>query len=1279
MKQFKKVLSLLLCTVVMGGVLLTSCSDSGDDSPSTVAVTGVTLDKTEASVTVGSDITLTATVEPSDATNKEVEWTSGDTSIATVDGGKVTAKKTGSTTIQVKTKDGAKTAECTVTVKAKAGTITLGDSTVITVDENGKATLADGTEITVSESDDGVATYTKADGSSYTVTTDAEGNTTAKVTSADGAETDITVEVIVTVTVTEGTVKGTYAFNDGTGDVTIIVVDGKIYAVTDDSTSPVTVAKEAVGTYTITNGEISGTYNEAAFTADTNAKGQVARISITGLAPITLTWKSGDTDFTVGSETPAQGGEGGEEEQQEGDAVSYVWNFQTTTTTEVKAVDAGGDYKGKYVLSEDYEYASTPSGMILTMGKGDAANGFVYNKIATDQTLGSSTVYYVNGSNTDSTAGATIGAIEPAGDLVSLKNVQGPFTVKAYVQGNSSSDKTDRYAYIKIAGEEVYAPNKGTNTLPALGQVLKYTYSGTDRVDVVIGCAKYMRIYDIILTTAAKQNQSPTVYATAVSIDETASVIIGGTKTLTATVTPATATDKTVTWTSSDESVAKVSDAGVITGVKAGTAKITVTANGAAESETVKAECTVTVAAETKPVTSLTVKKGEAEATTLTIKDTDEPVTLTETHEPSDTTDTITWTSSNPDVATVENGRVTPVSVGETTITVKANDNVSKTVAVTVAKTPVTSVTISGTTSVATSGEISDLAATVLPANATNKTVTWSVEIPETDGATGTTIDESTGKLTAGATAGTVNVFATADGVKSEAYVVTVKAEVSVYVLEGESGTISLGKTNVGMIGETANAGGSEYLSVASDNWSSSNTIGDYTDVFYNLSGESRNITAKVKGVAGFDLYVKNSNAGRTFTVKIGDGAAETLTHPGSVNGSDIIKFTFNTASTDELSIVIGGGSGSVYPGYIVAYSAAQTIPVETVEITGAPTAAVLLADGSVQLGATVAPARATEKTITWTSDATGVATVDSTGKVTFVGAGSAKITATAPSGVKAEVTIVVQAAVVNVTGIVVKDSSDATSGTVNAGDKITLTATVSPDDASNKAVTWTSSNENAATVADGVVTAVGAGTAIITATAADGSGVSGSYTVTVNAVTTISYFAGYDKNSTLSYGATTSDSLNLITTVTDAVYTRIASAFDSVPNMNAAKSIYGLSCGNTAYTHAANTDFEEFFNVSFKITPAKAAELTNIALYGGCNKTSDFTVKVLLGETELASQNGSSNAVNLDKSLTGTSLVAGTEYTVTVKVGSVKSGKAFAAVESKAFTLANIVLTLSE
>ena len=84
-----------------------------------VNVTGVTLNKTSATLEVGKTLTLTATVKPSDATNKKVTWTSSDTSVATVSNGKVTAKKSGTTTITVTTEDGSYKATCVITVKEK--------------------------------------------------------------------------------------------------------------------------------------------------------------------------------------------------------------------------------------------------------------------------------------------------------------------------------------------------------------------------------------------------------------------------------------------------------------------------------------------------------------------------------------------------------------------------------------------------------------------------------------------------------------------------------------------------------------------------------------------------------------------------------------------------------------------------------------------------------------------------------------------------------------------------------------------------------------------------------------------------------------------------------------------------------------------------------------------------------------------------------------------------------------------------------------------------------
>ena len=104
-----------------------------------VAVTEVALNKNTASITAGANETLTATVTPAGATNKNVSWTSSDNTVATVDAaGKVTGIKAGTATITVTTADGGKTAACVVTVKAVNSGVNT--STGITEDKT-KVTL----------------------------------------------------------------------------------------------------------------------------------------------------------------------------------------------------------------------------------------------------------------------------------------------------------------------------------------------------------------------------------------------------------------------------------------------------------------------------------------------------------------------------------------------------------------------------------------------------------------------------------------------------------------------------------------------------------------------------------------------------------------------------------------------------------------------------------------------------------------------------------------------------------------------------------------------------------------------------------------------------------------------------------------------------------------------------------------------------------------------------------------------------------------------------------
>ena len=94
-----------------------------------VATTGISLNKTSAEMTVGDKLTLTATVTPSNASNKNVSWTSSNTSVATVSNGTVTAVREGTATITAKTADGGKTASCVVTVYKKVLTVEVGSKT----------------------------------------------------------------------------------------------------------------------------------------------------------------------------------------------------------------------------------------------------------------------------------------------------------------------------------------------------------------------------------------------------------------------------------------------------------------------------------------------------------------------------------------------------------------------------------------------------------------------------------------------------------------------------------------------------------------------------------------------------------------------------------------------------------------------------------------------------------------------------------------------------------------------------------------------------------------------------------------------------------------------------------------------------------------------------------------------------------------------------------------------------------------------------------------------
>ncbi len=154
----------------------------------------------------------------------------------------------------------------------------------------------------------------------------------------------------------------------------------------------------------------------------------------------------------------------------------------------------------------------------------------------------------------------------------------------------------------------------------------------------------------------------------------------------------------------------------------------------------------------------------------------------------------------------------------------------------------------------------------------------------------------------------------------------------------------------------------------------------------------------------------------------------------------------------------------------------------------------------TTQLSATIYPDYAKSELIWKSSDET-IATVDNTGLVSGEAQGDVVITAYATDGSRVirRFNLHVDPAAGDIKKVTNIDlAADKTEVELITGEKINITATVTPADATNPTLVWASQNPTVATVVDGVVTPVGVGTATITATAQDGSGVVGSIDINV-------------------------------------------------------------------------------------------------------------------------------------------------------------------------------------
>ena len=239
------------------------------------------------------------------------------------------------------------------------------------------------------------------------------------------------------------------------------------------------------------------------------------------------------------------------------------------------------------------------------------------------------------------------------------------------------------------------------------------------------------------------------------------------------------------------------------------------------------------------------------------------------------------------------------------------------------------------------------------------------------------------------------------------------------------------------------------------------------------------------KGGGGLLLF-KPADLEATLT----DKASYTITGLGG--GITIINPALDKGYDVNVEVIDEAGSSAWYNEENVKLAPA------TVAVTGVTVALATLTLEVGQTGAltaTVAPATATNKAVTWTSSAPAIATVDASGTVKGIAPGTATITVkTADGGKTATCAVTVKAAAapaVKVTGITLNYSSITVNGDL---ERVQLIATVAPATATDQSLTWTSSDASVASVdGAGLVMIRKKGKATVTAKANDGSGVSAS------------------------------------------------------------------------------------------------------------------------------------------------------------------------------------------
>ena len=1030
----------------VGTTTITCTSEDGSIKATCVVTvliqtTGVSLNYTTAKIWKDDTVKLIPTITPEDATNKNVTWTSSDNSVALVDeNGVVTGVAGGTCTITCTTENSSRTAKCTVTVLESVTGVAFAS--------------------------DKLSLYL---GQTYTNKVNVIPSTATNQNVSWATNNDLIVRVSQNGELT--------AVGEGTAIVTVKTEDGGFVAtceVTVYSKVPVTGLTLDRSTLNLDVGEY---YTFLATVLPSNA-------SDTG-----ITWRTDNSTVVAISQT------GLIQAKSVGTAI-------VTATTD----DGNFTQKCKVIVSQPV------TGVRLNVASVTLAKGKQKSLIANVLPTNATNKEIIWESSDENVAVVShtglVTAVGAGNCTISATTVDGMFTATC-----------DFSVYIPVTGitigaEEIKIPKGDVRLLSAS----VYPSDATDRTIIWHSSNKTVATVNEVGQVTAKAKGTAIIYATSndggyiaqciVQVVQLATSVtlnyasvtldVGGTKQFTATLTPATVSDTTVKWSSSNKNVVTVSSKGLIKAVGPGTATITCKSGDGAVSTTCKITVTQPVTGITLDPASVNVKEGGLKAITATVL-------------PANATDSkVHWLSSNPAIASVDaDGIVYGHKPGTVTITAISNNNseITATCKVTVVRS-VTGIVLNKSSVNINVGASTTISVTYIPSDASIKKAKWTssnYDVADVD---------SNGKITAKAPGYAVITAKSTDG--------GFTATCDVLCIQPVTGVSLSDKTVTLGVDEKYTLTANIKPSNASDKavkWSSS----DKSIVSVSSSGV---LTGKDQGTATITCKTVDGSFKATCTVTVLKKVTgvtlnktsgvlylgKTLTLKPTVYPTDATDKTVrwysgnkNVATVDKYGKVTPVSPGKVTIGVTTnegefrAYCSLEVRKaVESISLN--KTSLTLYVDDTYQLKTTVLPDDATLKTVTWTVSDSRVLSVDANGKITAKASGTATITATAENGLKATCKVTV---LQSVEGVALNTDSI----TLYTGEKEALVATVLPEGAHNQSVKWTSSNTSVAKVSTaGVVTGVKAGTAKITVTTAEGSFTASCTVVVKQHVTSIGF-----------------------------------------------------------------------------------------------------------------------------------------------------------------------------